>query len=242
MDPVHGPGKSGQHAGGKLGVAVQLQGEFHYMAGGVIGLAVAEYEASVRNAAVVCFEFFFGNKMNDGFVAYEIVGHGLDGRFNGSQVGPFFGNHEAFTQVHLVAGGIGAFTAADGFQIFFLGNGVLFAVLYAGNAADSIGMALAYALAPEGVGFAFRQHAVAQYAQQGEQARIPAYGNNGGSIVGFGYRFHVGKMFRNAGMGVEAVYRYKMLGQLRSLVDKIRGGTTAQDHNVDFIFIVQHVF
>ena len=42
-------------------------------------------------------------------------------------------------------------------------------------------------------------------------------------------------------MGVEAVYRDKMLRQFRSLVDQVRSGTAAQDHDVDFVFIFQHM-
>ena len=211
------------------------------MAGGIVCFPVAEHKAAVGDAAVVFRELFFRDKMYGGFIPHKVVGHGLDGRFNSLKVRAFFRHHKAFPQVHLVAGGVGALAAADGFQIFFLGNGVLFAVLHAGDAADGVGVALAYALAPEGVGFSFRQHAVAQYPQQGEQARIPAHGNDGGGVVRFGDRFHVGEMFRNAGMSVEAVYRDKMLRQFRSLVDQVRGGTAAQDHDVDFVFIFQHM-
>ena len=180
--------------------------------------------------------------MHCGFVADKVVWHSLDGRFNSLQIGAFFRYHKAFPQVHLITGGIRSLTAADGFQIFFLGNGILLAIFYAGDAADGIGVALAYALAPEGVALSLRQHAVAQYPQKGEQARIPAYGDDGGSVICFRYRVHVCEMLRNAGMSIETVNRDKVLRQFRSLVDQVRGGTAAQYHNVDFILIFQYVF
>ena len=151
MKPVHGPGKGCQYAGCELRVAVQLQGEFHHVTGGIICLPVAEYKTAMRNATVVSLKFFLRNKMHCGFVADEVVWHGLDSRFNSLQIGAFFRYHKAFPQVHLITGGIRSLTAADGFQIFFLGNGILLAIFYAGDAADGIGVTLAYALAPEGV-------------------------------------------------------------------------------------------
>ena len=51
-------------------------------------------------------------------------------------------------------------TASDCLDCLLYRDGVLSAVLYALDAADSVRMSLAYALAPEGVILAFRKHTV----------------------------------------------------------------------------------
>ena len=130
------------------------------MAGGFVCFSVTEHKAAMGNAAVIFREFLFRNEVYGGLITDKIVGHGFDSRFNGVQVGAFFRYDEAFPQVHFIAGGVRSFSAADCVQVFLFGDGVLLAVLNAGDAADGIGMALAYAFAPESVALAFRQYAV----------------------------------------------------------------------------------
>ena len=72
----------------------------------------------------------------------------------------------------------GPFTCAHTAQCFLDGDGVLACVPDTSHSADGIGMTLAHTLAPEGFIPAFRQDSLRVQAVEGEEAGIPANGND----------------------------------------------------------------
>ena len=69
---------------------------------------------------------------------------------------------------------LGICSGTDRGESAFDRNGILLGVLYTGNTADGVRMALADALAPERIVFAGRQDCVAVHASQRKEARVPA--------------------------------------------------------------------
>ena len=133
-----------------------------------VSFAISEDKAPVGDTAMIFDKFFFGNKVYDGFVTYEIIGHGFNAVFNSLQICARFRHYETFAEVHLVTGCIGPFATAHQVKILLFGNGVLLAVFYSGNPSNGIRMPLAYTLTPEGIGFPLRQCAFTQQPQKRE--------------------------------------------------------------------------
>ena len=97
-------------------------------------------------------------------------------------------------------------------------------------------MALADALAPEGIAFALGQHRRGVRPVQREQARIPAHRDNAQGADGAGGRVHGGKVFGDPGVGIEAVDHREPLGKVRGLCGEVGGAAAAQDQHVDCVF------
>ena len=127
------------------------------------------------------------------------------------------------------------FTVARAFEVFFLGNGVLFGIGDASNAADRVGVSLADAAAPEGVIFTMRQSGFAQKTHQREETRIPTHRNERYFARRFGDAIHAGEVFFNFGVGVKAVDDVEVATDFQPLFHEIVGGAAAKDHHIDFI-------
>ena len=97
-------------------------------------------------------------------------------------------------------------------------------------------MALAHALAPKSIGLALRQHGAGVHPVQGEEARVPAGGDERQGAARFGGGVHRGKVLGDAGVGVEAVHHVEQTGQRGGLLGQVGGAAAAQDHHVDLVF------
>ena len=96
-------------------------------------------------------------------------------------------------------------------------------------------MPLADALAPEGVARAVRKHGVRIHAVEGEQARIPAAGDESrvaGLLRGL---VDGGKMLRNPRVRVKAVHHVEQGRAARRLLRQIGGAAAAEDQHVETI-------
>ena len=153
--------------------------------------------------------------------------------WHGVGVGAFGQHDEAFARVLLPRGELRAGAAAHLLHRGGHRHGVLHAAGHAGHAADGVGVALAEALAPEGVGGAFGQQRLADDAVDGEHAGVPAGGDERGLVVGTRRRVDGGEVFGDAGVGVEAVDGVEQCGQLRALLGQVLLGAAAQDQHVD---------
>lgn len=161
--PVGSPGVGNQNAGSELRIGIQLEAELYdvVMLLTFSGFAGADNKSTMGKAAVITLEFFLADEVYGGIVIAEVVGHGLDFILNLCGIGAIFKDYEAFAGVLLAGGKLGIGSASDSFQGSIYGNRVLFGVLYAGNPANRVGMALTDALAPESIVFPVRQYGAA---------------------------------------------------------------------------------
>ena len=201
----------------------------------------ADYAATVRQAFVVLVQFFLADEMHRRVVFIKIVGHGLDFLLNLSGVSTFFEDHIALTGMFFPRGEFRIFTGTHSSQRLFYRHRVLTGIGYAFNAADGIRMALRYAAAPEGVILAVRQDGVAVHAGKGEQARVPAYGNNADMPRFLSSLVHIGKMLRNPRMGIEAVHHVKEFRIVRRLHRQVSSTAATENHDINFIFPFFHI-
>ena len=205
------------------------------------GDAAADNAAAMGQAGMVLLHLLGGDEFHGGVVVGEVVGHGLDGRFNGGLVGALLGHHIAVTGMLFPGGQFGIFALADPLQGLRYGNGVLTGVGHAGNPADGVGMALAYALAPEGIVLALGQNGRGIETVDREQARVPAQGDHSHMAAGLGGSVHGGEVGRDVGMGVKAVDDMKLLGQGRGHGGQVRGGAAAENQNVHLVLPAEDV-
>ena len=205
------------------------------------GDAAADDAAAVGQAGVVLLHLLGGDELHGGVVVGEVVGHGLDGRLNGSLVGALLGHHIAVAGVLFPGGQLGILALADPLQRFRHGNGVLPGVGHAGNPADGVGMALAHALAPEGVVLALGQNGRGIETVDGEQAGVPAQGDHGHVAALLGGGVHGGEVGRDVGMGVKAVDDVELLGQGRGHGGQVCGGAAAENQNVHLVLPAEDV-
>ncbi|MNW62516.1 hypothetical protein D3C74_406560 [compost metagenome] len=158
---------------------------------------------------MVLFQLFFAYEVDCCHIIREIVRHLFDFTFDFSQIRAFFCNYVAFTKMLVFSRQLRIFTLTYTFHCRFNRNGVLHAVLHAGNAANGIGMPLAYAFAPESIFFTFRQNSLCKQTIQREQARVPTCRNNT-NIPAFNRRcVYFLEIFRYFRMCVKAIYCIK---------------------------------
>ena len=207
----------------------------------VPGDPAADHKAPVGQTAVVLLQFFLTDEVDGGVIIREIVGHGHNGLFHRLGVGPFFQHHITFPGVLLPGGQFRLAAAAHRFQGCFHRHRILLGVFDTGNPADGVTVALADPFAPEGIILSFRQDGVAVQPGQGKQAGIPAYGNNSQMAGSPGRLVHCCKMFRDPGMGVEAVDHVEHPGHFRSLHRQIRSAAAAEDQHIDAVLPVGHI-
>lgn len=94
-------------------------------------------------------------------------------------------------------------------------------------------MALADALAPEGVGLSLRENGPGVDPVQGKQAGVPAGGDDRRFSGGPGGGVHIGEVLRDAGVGVKAVHHVEQGGQPGGLLRQVGGAAAAEDHHID---------
>ena len=93
-------------------------------------LACADYKSTVRNSAVVTFQFLFGNKMYCGIVFIKVVRHSLDLILNSCKISAFFSYYETLSGMFLSCSKLRILSASYCFQSRLNWDGVLFAILY----------------------------------------------------------------------------------------------------------------
>ena len=171
--------------------------------------------------------------MHDGVVIGKVVRHGLDRLLDGGLVSAFGGDDEAFAQMLLTGCQHRLAPGANGGNGGFLRDGVLHALLDAGNTADRIGMPLADALAPEGVAVAIRQGRFGNQAQGGKEAGVPADGDGRRRPGLFRGGINGGEIFGDAGMRIETVNGVEQRGQTRPLFGQVGRRTAAENQHID---------
>ena len=138
----------------------------------------------------------------------------------------------------------GVLSTADGFQCTINRHGVLLSIFNALHAADSIGMTLADALAPEGVILAVGENRICIGAGETEQTGIPTDGNNRHMTASLSRRVDVCKVLGNFSVGVKAVHNVEELSVFGRLRGKVSSRAAAENHNInlaDPVFSVRHV-
>ena len=200
------------------------------------GLAAADYETTVRNTAVVTFQFFLRNKVYSGVILIKVIRHGLDLILDSRKISTFLCYYKALSCVFLSCGKLRILAASYSFQCGLYRNCVLLAILNTINTADCIRMSLAYALAPKCIILAVSQDCICIHTVQREHSRIPAYGNNSNMTILRSSLIYIGKMLWNSLMGIKTVYYVKPLRILRCLLRKVGSTSSAEDHNVDLVF------
>ena len=190
---------------------------------------------------MVALKFLLGDKVHCRVVIREIVRHRLDLALNALLVRAFLGHDEALAGVLFAGGQLGGFAIAHTLQRALHGDRILARVLHALNAADRVGMALAHALAPEGIARALREDCVGIETVEREETRIPAAGDQGGATAGFRGGVHGGKMLRDSGVRVEAVHHVKQGGAAGRLLGEIRRAAAAEDQHVQLILPLREI-
>ena len=136
----------------------------------------------------------------------------------------------------LLAGGeLGILAGTHSLDCGIDGNGVLLRIGDAGNAADRIGMTLAYALAPEGVVGAIRQEAVAHHAVQAEQARVPTAADQRQLAAFAGSRVDGGEVSGDVRVVVEAVDHVVLACICGGHLGQVGRAAAAQDQDIDAV-------
>ena len=116
------------------------------------------------DAAVIALQLLHGDEVHGGIVIGKVVGHGFDLVFHAGGISTVLEHHKTLAGVLLAGGKLRAAAGAHGIQRGVDGNGVLARVSHALDAADSVGMALADSLAPEGVILSGGQHGAGIHA------------------------------------------------------------------------------
>ena len=188
---------------------------------------------------MVAVKLFLADEVYGRVVIGEIVRHRDDGFLNGSLVRTLFGNDKALSGVLLARRQLRVLAAAHAFKRALHRDGILAGVLYAGNAANRIGVTLADTLAPERVIFAVRQNRLTIEAVQREHTRVPTDGNHAEVAALLAGRVYIRKMLRNLRVRVKAVDDIKILCKLCGLLRQVVRAAAAQDHDVN---LIRHVF
>ena len=117
-----------------------------------------------------------------------------------------FGHHVTFAGMLLPGGQLGHFARAHLFQRFRNRHGILARVPHAGDPPDRVGMPLAHAASPEGIGFPLRQDALAVEPRQAEHPGIPSAGDQSGPARRAGGGIHRLKMRRDHRVGIKTIH------------------------------------
>ena len=120
-------------------------------------------------------------------------------------------------------------------------DGVLTGINNTRDTTDGVGVALAYAAAPEGVVRAVGQRGAGIQAGEREEAWIPTAADDadGAGLTGRGV--HVGKVSGDVGVRVKAVHHGEELGQLWGLLGQVGGAAAADDDDVNLIGHLGHL-
>ncbi len=199
------------------------------------GAAAREHEAAVGHAAVVLPELLVGDEVDGGVIVREIVGHGLDGSLYSLGIRTVLEDDKALAGMLLSCGELRGLSGADLLDGLLDRDGVLLRVLHAGDSPDGVRVALAYALAPEGVVLAAGENGVAQHTVEGEETRIPADGDDAHLPCLLRCLIDILKVLGDPGVGVEAVDHIEEGGVLRGHLGKVGRAAAAEDEDVNFV-------
>ena len=199
------------------------------------GLAGVNDAAAMGQTAVLLLHLLGGNEGHSGVIVREIVGHGLDFLLDAGLVGALSGDDVALAGVLLAGGQLRILAGAHAGDRFRYRHSVLAGIHHALDPADGVGVALAHAAAPEGIGFAARQDGGGVEAVQGEHARIPAAGNETKLARGGCSLVDIGEVLRDVGVGVKGVDHIVEGRILGSHGRKVRGGTAADDEDIQVL-------
>ena len=109
------------------------------------------------------------------------------------------------------------------------------------DAAQGVGVPLGDAGPPEGGGGAVGQDGLAQDPQHGEQARVPAGGDQGDVARGLGGGVDGGEVLGDAGVSVEGVDRVEQGRGGRGLLDQVGGRASAVQADINLVGPGGHV-
>ena len=187
-------------------------------------------------------QFFLRDKMNSGIIIGKIIGHGNNIFPNTLQIRSLCCHHVTLPRMLLPGGKLGIFPRPHLLQSSLHRHSILPRVQHTFNTADGIGMTLADASAPESIVCALRQNTIAQQPLQAEHTRIPTGGDHR-HVAAFHSACLTGsKMLGNIAVIIKRIHDIKMLGKLRRLHGQIFCAAAAQDHYIDLIFPIKHVF
>ena len=198
--------------------------------------AGTDNKSTVRDPAVITFQFFFCDEVYCSIVLIEVVRHSLDLVLDTCKVCAFLSYYEALSGVFLSCCKFRIFSVSYSFQCCFYRDGVLFAVFDSVDPADRIGMSLAYTLAPECIIFTVGKDCICIQSVQGEHSRVPAHGDDSYMAALGSCLVYVCKMLRNSCMSVKAVYDIEPLCIFRCLLRKVCCTSSAEDQNIDLVF------
>ena len=201
--------------------------------------ACTDHKSTMRNSTVITLQFFFRNEMYCCIIFIKIIRHCLNLIFNACKISTFLSYYEAFSCMLLSCSQFRIFSVSDCFQCSFYRNCVLFSIFYSINSTDCIGMSLAYTLAPECIILSICKDCVCIHSVQGEHSRIPANRNDSYMIAFRCCLVNICEMFRYSGMCIKTVYHIEPLCIFRCLNRQICCTSTAENHNINFIF---HLF
>ena len=125
--------------------------------------AAPNHKAAVRQFRVLFTHLLCGDEVHFGVIIRKVVRHVFDFRLDCSAVRIFRGNDKDLSLMHLPRGELRLLALTDTRHGALHGNRVLSRIQHARNAAHRIGVALAHALAPEGIVLALRQNRGCQH-------------------------------------------------------------------------------
>ena len=190
---------------------------------------------------MVTVHFLLGDERHGGVILVEIVRHRNDRLLDGGLVRAVLRDDVDLPAVLLPRDELRHFTAAHGIQRLGDGHGVLPRVGNAFDAAHRIGVPLTDAAAPECVVPALGEDDGGVEPVQREHARVPAAGDQCDVTALFRGGVDIREMFRDAGVGVEAVYDIEASGERRRYLRQVGGAAAAEDQHVDLIPITVDV-
>ena len=195
----------------------------------------------MRDPGVLGGQLLGGDEGDSGVVVGEVVGHLHDLPLDAGPVGTLLGHHVAVARVHGAGGQLDVVAGLDRSDGRLHRAGVLLGVHDAVDAAQGVGVPLGDAGPPERGGGAVGQDGLAQDPQHGEQARVPAGGDQGDVARGLGGGVDSGEVLGDAGVGVEGVDRVEQGGGGRGLLDQVSGRASAVQADIDLVGPGGHV-
>ena len=150
-----------------------------------------------------------------------------------SEISALLGNYEALSCVLFTGGKLGVLAVSYLFESTLNGDSVLLCVLNALYTSYSIGVTLAYALAPEGVVAAVGKNSVAQHSHKREETGIPADGDDANLTRLLCGLIHICEVRGYLCVSVKAVDNVEKLCIFGCLNGQIVCAAAADDENVD---------
>ena len=112
---------------------------------------------------MVALHLFLADEMNRCVIVGEVVRHRYDLFFDACKISTLFSNNIALSCVFLSRCELRSLAVSDSLQYTLNRDCILSCVLHAINAADRVGMPLAYTFAPECIVFTIRENCICVY-------------------------------------------------------------------------------